>query len=154
MDLSTEGADRDTMMGGNQGVYFLANLTAAPLAGLFLARFVGTGGYPWAFGLSLILFAASIWVSLPLQGKIHPGSSAVRRLLVIRKPRGWKPLLFSAGLMGVSSVAMLFLPMILAYDVGKSEGLGGLYALGSAVVGFSGTWAFSHFSKPISEAAS
>jgi MFS transporter, YQGE family, putative transporter len=148
MDLSTEGADRDTMMGGNQGVYFLANLTGAPLAGWFLGRFIGTQGYPWAFGLSLILFAASAWVSLPLKGKIHPGSNAVRRLLIIRKPRGWKPLLFSAGLMGVSSVAMLFLPMLLAYDVGRNEGLGGLYAFGSAVVGFSGTWAFSRFSKP------
>lgn len=148
MDLSVDGADREAMMGSNQAVYFLANFTAAPLAGWFLSRFEGTSGYPWAFGASLALFAAAAWVSLPLRGKALHGSSAFGRLLRIRKPRGWTAIFFSSALMGVMSVGALFLPMLLSYAVGRSEGLGGLYALFVALLGFLASWSISHWGAP------
>jgi YQGE family putative transporter len=148
MDLTTEHGDRDTMMGGNQAVYFVANLTAAPLAGYFLASFPGTQGYPWAFGMSLLIFAVAAWLSLSLEGKAHPGSSAVWRLLKARKPTGWASCMVSAVLMGVMTVGTLFLPMILAYEVGKGEGLGGLFALASALLGLGASWAISRLGHP------
>jgi YQGE family putative transporter len=148
MDLSIEGGDRDAMMGGNQAVSFLSNFTAAPLAGFFLAAFSGTAGYPWAFGVSLLLFSIAAWMSRRLQGKAHPGSSATLLLLRSPKPRGWGACMASSVLMGVMTVANLFLPMLLAYDVGKGEGMGGLYALATALLGFAAAWAISHLGHP------
>ncbi len=148
MDLTIEGNDRDVIMGGDQAVYFFANFTAAPLAGWFLGSFSGTAGYPWAFGLSLLLFSAAAWLSRSLEGKAHPGHSSLLRLLRVRKPVGWNACMLSAVLMGVMTVGTLFLPMLLAYDVGKGEGMGGLYALATALLGFAATWAISRFGHP------
>lgn len=148
MDFSTEGSDRDTMMGGNQAASFFASLTAAPLAGYFLGRALGTAGYPWAFGLSFIFFAGAAWLTLPLKGTSHPQDSALRQLLAGPKPPGWIACMFSSVLMGVMTVGNLFLPMLLAYAVGKDEGLGGLYAFATALVGFTGSWAISRLGHP------
>jgi predicted MFS family arabinose efflux permease len=148
MDLSTEGGDRDAMMGSNQAVYFLANFTAAPLTGWYLGWAQGTGAYAGAFGLAALLFAAAIWVSLPLRGRAHPGAGVLLQLLRAPKPRGWFACLLSSVLMGVMTVGALFLPILLAYEMGRNEGAGGLYALGTALAGFSAAWAVGHFGHP------
>lgn len=139
VDLSDEGRDRDSILAANQSVYFLASFTGAPLAGFFLSRFEGTSGYPLAFGASVLLFVTAWFVSLGLKGKRQHGSGAVLRLLQTRKPSGWNAMLFSAFLMGALSVGSMFLPMLLAYDSGGSEGYGGGYAAVTALVGFAAT---------------
>lgn len=139
VDLSHEDHDRDAILAANQAVYFLASFTGAPLAGWFLSRFEGTGGYPLAFGISVLLFLSAWWVSLGLKGKKQHASGAVRRLLQTRKPAGWSAMMFSALLMGALSVGSMFLPMLLAYDSGGSESYGGSYAAFTALVGFAAT---------------
>jgi YQGE family putative transporter len=136
IDYSRDGHDRDAMLGSNQALYFLANFTGAPVAGLFLARFSGTTGYPWAFGAALLLFAAAWTVSLGLKGQPHHGAGAVRRLLKVRKPKGWNASMLSTVFMGLMNVGALFLPMLLAYESGGSEGYGGVYAALTALAGF------------------
>lgn len=136
VDLSDEGRDRDAMLAANQAVFFLASFTGAPLAGWFLAHFNGTGGYPFAFGASLALFCAAWLVSRPLRTRPQHGGSAVLRLLSVRKPQGWNAMLLSALLMGFLSVGTMFLPMLIAYEAGGSEGWGGNYAAFTALAGF------------------
>jgi YQGE family putative transporter len=136
VDLSDEGKDRDAMLAANQSVFFVASFTGAPLAGWFLARFSGTQGYPWAFGASFSLFVLAWLVSLGVRGKAQHVSGALGRLLSVRKPRGWHAMLASALLMGFLSVGTMFLPMLIAYESGGSEGYGGSYAAWTALAGF------------------
>ncbi len=139
VDLSDEHRDRDALLAANQAAYFIASFTGAPLAGWFLARQAGTEGYPWAFSVSVALFVAAWAVSLGLKGRPQHGSGALRRLLAVRKPSGWGAMLLSATLMGALSVGSMFLPMLLAYESGGSEGHGGSYAAWTALAGFAAT---------------
>lgn len=148
VDLSQEGRDRDALLALNQAAYFLSSFTGAPLAGWFLARMPGASGYPWAFGASLLLFVAAWACSLGLRGKPHPSGGSLRRLLKVRKPAGWNAGLVSAGLMGFLSVGALFLPMLLSYESGGSEGHGGLYAAATALAGFAATALLARLGQP------
>jgi len=148
VDYSREGHDRDAMLGSNQSMYFLANFTGAPLAGWFLTRFNGTEGYAWAFGASLFLFAAAWAVSLGLKGQRQHGAGALRRLLRVRKPRGWNASMLSTALMGLMNVGTMFLPMLLAYESGGSEGYGGGYAALTALAGFGASALVGRLGKP------
>lgn len=136
VDLSREGGDRDILLGNNQAMYFFASFTGAPLAGWFLTRFDGQGGYPWVFGFGLLLFLAAWLVSLPLKGRTQHSASAVLRLLKTRKPAGWSASLFSAALMGFVSVGGMLLPLLLSFDTGGDEGHSGAYTGLVALAGF------------------
>lgn len=153
VDFSHDGHDRDAMLGSNQSVYFLANFTGAPLAGWFLGRSQGTAGYPIAFGVSLLLFAVAGWISLGLKGRPLHGAGAVRRLLRVRKPKGWNASMLSTALMGLMNIGTMFLPMLLAYESGGGEGYGGGYAALTAVGGFAASALFARWGHPEKRAA-
>lgn len=148
VDLSEDGADRDRLLGNNQAMYFLASFTGAPLAGWFLSRFEGTGGYPWVFGLGFILFVAAWVVSLPLKGRTQHSASAVGRLLKTRKPEGWGAGLFSAALMGLLSVGGMLLPLLISYDTGGGEGHSGVYTALVALAGFTASALVARHAHP------
>lgn len=148
VDLSKEGRDRDTLLGSNQAAYFFASFTGAPLAGFFLTRFEGTGGYPWIFGAGLLLFVAAWVVSLPLVGRTQHSAGALLRLLKTRKPQGWNAGLLSAALMGVMSVGSMLLPLLISYDSGGGEGHSGAYAALVALAGFAASALVARLGHP------
>lgn len=148
VDLSDEGSDRDLMLGANQASYFVASLTGAPLAGLYLAWAGGTRGYPVVFGTGLALFLASWLVSLPLRGKPQHGASALGRLIKARKPVGWTPGLITSFLAGVLSVGAMFLPLLMSVDMGGNERQGGGYTALNAVAGLLASLAVTRLGHP------
>jgi MFS transporter, YQGE family, putative transporter len=148
VDLSAESRDRDAMLASNQSVYFLASFTGAPLAGLFLTRMPGTSGYPWVFGASLLFFVLAWALSLGLRGRPQHSGGALLRLLKARKPAGWNASLVSAALMGFLSVGALFLPMLISFESGGSEGHGGSYAAWTALGGFAASALVARLGHP------
>ena len=139
MELANDHQRHAFFATGQSGLFF-ANLSTAPLVGLFLAWMPGLAGYTWMFAAAVLLGALAIYLSLPLKTPPLRRSGSILRLLKARKPRGWWAHLWSNMLMGMASVASLFLAGLMAYEALGNESGAGSYSLVNAIFGLITAW--------------